>query len=207
MGGEGYCGWVCVCVSVCLSVKSHLTSGAPEINTTYATGNEGQNICGIFTETASLRISRTPSVIQPYVQAAIFHGRVLYLWACAYQIIRAYRLICSYAHTSSHVPRVCTLVFWMNNETSFKVCQWQWDLRAMKATMTVAEEGKKLSTAGYNVAPIHVQILALTFHLVRQWMHSKKDFVVSKRICKGFNNFVWASFSMANIKAGFAKYT
>ena len=40
---------VCVCVSVCLSVKSHLTYGAyvrPENAVTYSAGNEGQKICG-----------------------------------------------------------------------------------------------------------------------------------------------------------------
>ena len=42
------------CLSVCLSVKSHLTYGAsvrPENAVTYSAGNEGQNICGVFSET------------------------------------------------------------------------------------------------------------------------------------------------------------
>ena len=42
---------LCVCVSVCLSVKSHLTSGAfvrPENTVTYLAGNGGQKICGVF---------------------------------------------------------------------------------------------------------------------------------------------------------------
>ena len=37
-----------ICVSVCLSVKSHLTYGAsvrPENAVTYSVGNEGQKIC------------------------------------------------------------------------------------------------------------------------------------------------------------------
>ena len=41
-----------------LSVKSHLTSGAsvrPENSATYSTGNEGQKICGDFSETTSLQ--------------------------------------------------------------------------------------------------------------------------------------------------------
>ena len=57
------CVCVCVCVSVCLSVKSHLTSGAsvrPENAVTYSAGNGGQKICGVFSETASLRRSSTP---------------------------------------------------------------------------------------------------------------------------------------------------
>ena len=63
MRSEGYCSWVCL--SVCVSVKSHLTSGAsvrPENAVTYSTGNEGQKICGIFSETAPLQRSSTPSV-------------------------------------------------------------------------------------------------------------------------------------------------
>ena len=51
--------------SVCVSVKSHLTSGAsvrPENAVTYSAGNEGQNICGVFSETAPLQRSSTPSV-------------------------------------------------------------------------------------------------------------------------------------------------
>ena len=40
-----------VCLSVCVSVKSHLTYGAsvrPENGVTYSAGNEDQNICGVF---------------------------------------------------------------------------------------------------------------------------------------------------------------
>ena len=54
---------VCVCVCVCLSVKSHLTYGAsvrPENAVTYSAGNEGQNICGVFSETAPFRDPALP---------------------------------------------------------------------------------------------------------------------------------------------------
>ena len=47
-----------VCVCVCLSVKSHLTSGAfvrPENTVVYSAGNGGQNICGVFFETAPFK--------------------------------------------------------------------------------------------------------------------------------------------------------
>ena len=49
---------LCVCLSVCLSVKSHLTSGAsvrPENTVTYSGGNGGRKICGDFSETAPLQ--------------------------------------------------------------------------------------------------------------------------------------------------------
>ena len=53
---EGYGSWVCL--SVCLSVKSHLTSGAsvrPENTVTYSAGNRSQKICGDFFETAPFK--------------------------------------------------------------------------------------------------------------------------------------------------------
>ena len=43
---------------VCLSVSQHLTSGASvrlEHAVTYSTGDEGQKICGVFSETAPLQ--------------------------------------------------------------------------------------------------------------------------------------------------------
>ena len=59
MRSEGYgSGFVCVCVSVCLSVKSHLISGASVRRgnaVTYSTDNRGQKICGDFSETAPLQ--------------------------------------------------------------------------------------------------------------------------------------------------------
>ena len=72
MRSEGYGS---VCMSVCVSVKSHLTYGAsvrPKHAVTYSAGNEGQKICGVFSETAPLQRSSTPSVVRPCVQSAIF---------------------------------------------------------------------------------------------------------------------------------------
>ena len=43
---------------VCVSVKSHLTSGAsvrPENTVAYSAGNGGQKLCGVFFETAPLK--------------------------------------------------------------------------------------------------------------------------------------------------------
>ena len=48
---EGYSSWVCL--SVCVSVKSHLTyavSVRPETAVTYSAGNKGQKICGDLPE-------------------------------------------------------------------------------------------------------------------------------------------------------------
>ena len=39
---------VCVCVSICLFTKSHLTSVHPENGVTDSAGNVGQNLCGAF---------------------------------------------------------------------------------------------------------------------------------------------------------------
>ena len=60
MCSEDYGSWVSV--SVCQSVKSHLTSGAsvhPENTVTYSAGNGGQKICGVFSETTLLQRSST----------------------------------------------------------------------------------------------------------------------------------------------------
>ena len=56
MCSEGCCSRlsVCVYVSVCLSVKLHLTSGVsvrPENTVTYSAGKEGQNIVGFSLKT------------------------------------------------------------------------------------------------------------------------------------------------------------
>ena len=47
-----------VCVCVCLSVTQHLASRMfirPTNDMTYLTGDEGQNICGVFSENAPLQ--------------------------------------------------------------------------------------------------------------------------------------------------------
>ena len=76
---------VTVVGSVCLCVCQHLTSRAsfrPENHITYATGQEGQNICGVFSETALLERSSTPSLVWPYMQSAIFKAHALMNEAC-----------------------------------------------------------------------------------------------------------------------------
>ena len=57
MRSEGYCSRS-VSVSVCLSVKSHLTYEAsvhPENAVTYSAGNKGQNVCGDLPETIAFK--------------------------------------------------------------------------------------------------------------------------------------------------------
>ena len=51
-------GTVVGCVCLCVSVTLHLTSRMsvrPRNDTIYPTGNEGQKICGVFSETAPLQ--------------------------------------------------------------------------------------------------------------------------------------------------------
>ena len=53
------------CLSVCLSVKSHLAYGAsvrPENTVTYSVDKEGQKFCGAFSETTLLPRSSIPSI-------------------------------------------------------------------------------------------------------------------------------------------------
>ena len=61
-----------VAVSVYVSVKSHLTSGASvrhENAFTYSAGNEGQKI---VSETVPLQTLSAPSLGWPYIRSAIF---------------------------------------------------------------------------------------------------------------------------------------
>ena len=53
-------------LSVCVSVKSNLTygaSGRPENAVTYSAGNEGQKICGVFSEDAPLLRSSGAAIV------------------------------------------------------------------------------------------------------------------------------------------------
>ena len=63
-------------VYVCLSVKSHLTSGAfvfPETTVMYSTGNRGQNVCGVFFENALFKnygiicLLKPPTVLSKFL--------------------------------------------------------------------------------------------------------------------------------------------
>ena len=64
MHSEDYCSWICL--SVGWSVKPHLTSGVSvhlEIDVMYLMGNEGQSICGDFSETTLLQRSSTSCIV------------------------------------------------------------------------------------------------------------------------------------------------
>ena len=60
---------VSVCVAMCVSVKSTGASVLPENADTHSAGNEGQKICGVFSETV-------PSLGWPYIRLAIFFWRL-----------------------------------------------------------------------------------------------------------------------------------
>ena len=65
MLSEGYSSCY-VCVSVCLSVKQPLTSGAsihPESTVTYSMGNVDRNISGVFSETALFQSYCTSCIV------------------------------------------------------------------------------------------------------------------------------------------------
>ena len=62
-------------VCVCVSVKSHLTSGASvcsENAVKNSMGDEDRKICGVFFDTAPLPRSSAPSLGWPYIRTAIF---------------------------------------------------------------------------------------------------------------------------------------
>ena len=72
-----------------VGVKSHLTYGAsvrPENAVTYSAGNEGQNVCGVFSETAPLQRSSTPSNVG--VQSAIFPAESTHAHYSIYHVVR-----------------------------------------------------------------------------------------------------------------------
>ena len=79
MRSEGYCSWV-----FCLSVSRLLTSGASvrlQTAVTYSTSNEGQKICGVFSETAPLQRYGTCSLYRyPCSRPFLLRGTR----ACAY---------------------------------------------------------------------------------------------------------------------------
>ena len=60
---------------MCVSVKSHLTLGASvrsENAVMNSVGDEGRNICGVFSDTAPLPRSSAASLGWPYIRSAIF---------------------------------------------------------------------------------------------------------------------------------------
>ena len=79
---------VCVCVCVCLLIKSHLileVSLRPENAVMYSVGNEGQKICGVFSDTVSFQRYCTCCIVRPQC------SRPLSLWeirACASKMLR-----------------------------------------------------------------------------------------------------------------------
>ena len=80
MRSEGYCSWVSVCLCVCVSVRSHLTYGASvsENAVTYSAGNEGQKICGVFSENAPLlRSSGVAVVFHTFMWPFFFIAKVV----------------------------------------------------------------------------------------------------------------------------------
>ena len=66
-----------VSLSIHLSVKSHLTTGAsvrPEIDVTYSTGNKGTKICGDSSETAPLRRYTASCIVRLYPCSPPFYS-------------------------------------------------------------------------------------------------------------------------------------
>ena len=100
MRSEAYCSWV-VCLSVCVSVSQHLTSGASvrlENAVTQSVGNEGHNICEIFSETALLQRSGTSCIAR---LSRLQHGK------CASALFNYAQLL---VHTSTtHVAIVAKM--------------------------------------------------------------------------------------------------
>ena len=77
---------VCVCVSACVSVKSHLTLEAslrPENAVTYSVGNEGQKNCGVFSDSASFQSYGTCCIVRAAYEPLNAEGYPSQIWAIA----------------------------------------------------------------------------------------------------------------------------
>ena len=155
MRSEGYCSWVCLCV--CVSVKSHLTYGAsvrPENAVTYSAGNEGQKICGVFSETAPLQRSSTPSAVRPCVQSAIFPCVIL-VYAHAY-------FSCRMIHRRGFSTLVL-FIHWVCLSVCLSVCvsvkshlTYGASVRPENAvTYSAGNEGQKICGVFSENAPLH----------------------------------------------------
>ena len=111
-----------------MCLLSHLTYGAsvrPENAVTYSAGNEGQKICGVFSETAPLQRSSTPSVVRLIRSRPFLSLRKMRMRMSSPRCISA----CIY--TAAITPRVCTLVlfililyklFYMNMDLPTVLC-------------------------------------------------------------------------------------
>ena len=111
---------VIVVGSLCVSVKSHLTSGAsvhPENTVTYSAGNGGQNNCGVFSETTPLQRSSTVP-LKACVWSAIFCGKRAHERAIAraFSRVRAHvapRVLHFSALIITCFPVHCCVHFWV----------------------------------------------------------------------------------------------
>ena len=108
---------------VCLSVKSHLTYGAsvrPENAVTYSTGNEGQKICGIFSENAPLlRSSQVVIVFHTFRWPCFFIAKVVRI-----HIIIWYSQLCLQNHRGiPSLPQVYKARILMEGQASSRCAQ------------------------------------------------------------------------------------
>ena len=90
MRSEGYCSWVCLCVCLLshISPMERLCVLKTLSRTQRAT--KVKKFCGVFSETAPLQRSSTPSVVRPCVQSAIF--------PCVFLVYAHAYFSCIYAH-------------------------------------------------------------------------------------------------------------
>ena len=92
---------------VCLSVKSHLTSGGsvhPENSVMYSVDNGSQKICKVFSETALLQKSST-ALLKAYVRSAIFLRKVLM------RIISISAIVCAFSRVHTRVAQRVTCMY------------------------------------------------------------------------------------------------
>ena len=82
---------VTVVGSVCVSVKSNLTSGAsvcPEKSVTYSAGSGGQKNCGVFSETAPFKSYGVICLPMTSYKGTAATFRALYRWQSLLSVLK-----------------------------------------------------------------------------------------------------------------------
>ena len=100
---------MCVCLSVCLSVKSHLTYGAsvrPENAVTYSAGNAGQKIVGIC-------LKRLRSRVMPRKMSEKANMLIIPTYRCQLSLLDTQRRTRGYLTIVNNIqpcPKLCLLM-------------------------------------------------------------------------------------------------
>ena len=112
-----------------MSVNPHLTPGGsvhPENDIMYLTGNEGQNTCVDFSETAPLQRYTTSCIVWLYVQSAICAVCCMCSLLYVQSAVCAVCCMCSLLYVQSAVCAVCCMCSWPFEKKHANVSTTTW---------------------------------------------------------------------------------